>query len=397
MISTVNQVSTKRQQNDKNKILISGAYGTDNLGDTKILAGLATLSQKKYDPKEVIAASIDPEKTNQVPGVDRAILNFEKNPSGWIKEIRDIDLIILGGGSVIGGMFSRRHSFVITISKILNKTVFITGGISYFEQLEEMAVKNYLHIVDGIVIRDNISKERLRSIGIEEPIDVVPDPAFININKEFDPKEIDKEQSSDYILVCIRDTDNFDQSGDFYGQVNALDKLNHKTTSKIVLFPFHRATGGDVDYAKKLQTEMETDVDVYDKNYTIQSAEKIISDADHIIAMRLHSMILAAHQRTSFTPITYHSKCDGFLHKLNISKPIEHSNIDPKKFLKQTITDMQNESPIVQNNQQIDKLESGAQGILKQCESQNRDLDRIRLATLFILLLPLFIKQVLSD
>ncbi len=55
------------------KILISGAYGTKNLVDEKILSGLTKLCREHYGPEEVIAATIEPQSTLDATSIDRAI------------------------------------------------------------------------------------------------------------------------------------------------------------------------------------------------------------------------------------------------------------------------------------------------------------------------------------
>ncbi|WP_311173077.1 polysaccharide pyruvyl transferase family protein [Halobellus ordinarius] len=351
------------------RVLITGAYGTKNLGDEKILSGLAKLCRKHYQVDEVIAATIDPQATLKATSVDRAILNIEKSFFTWISVAKDVDLIILGGGSIVGTPFARRHSLIVAIASLLGTKIYVIGGVADGDPVDKETSRRYLKMVDAIAVRDFLSKNRLFSMGIDEPIDVVPDPGFIS-EPEQNRRYTLPEQ---YILICIRSGEGLPSNVDIAGLSSALDSLNSQTNNTILFFPFHRIREGDRAFSEKVAKEMDTDAVIFDQEYDIADAEFIISNADAVIAMRLHSMILSASQRTPFTPISYTPKCDAFLEMIEVSKSIDYDSIKSEELVNSVMENLNGDTPISQSEDAIKGLEEDCWEMFEHCDDQDRE------------------------
>lgn len=352
-----------------NSILISGSYGTGNLGDSKILEGLTQLCQEQYLPEEVIASSIVPEATLDITSVDRSIPAIERSPLSWISTVRDVDLIILGGGTVINhDSFARRHSVITLIAYLLNKDIYVIAGATGESGLSAKLSRHYLNLTDAIAVRDKRSKRIVRSMGIEEPVDVVPDPGLVPTPTE---SEADFDLPDRYVLVCIRSL-NRDRFVDTVGIALGLDEISQSSDTKIIFFPFKQ---DDIEISTSVASQMITNPSVFEEMYTIAEAESIIDRAEAVVAMRLHSMILAAHMRTPFTPISYLPKCDQFLQQIGVAESFSPFDIDGEQLASNIQDNLRDQTPISDSGPQIRALEENCWTIFDQCDSQKRESD----------------------
>ena len=108
-----------------NKIVISGYYGFNNLGDESILTAIIANLRSKIDNIEITVLSKDPNftaKKHKVRSVNR--MNVFK----VINEIKKCDLLISGGGSLLQDVTSFRIIYylaVIFFGIVFNKKVMI--------------------------------------------------------------------------------------------------------------------------------------------------------------------------------------------------------------------------------------------------------------------------------
>ncbi len=383
----VNIMASPRTKEEVNKILITGAYGTKNLGDEKLLSAISQLCRERYDPVEIVAASIRPQETAQRKNVDTVVYTLERNPIQWLRTVKDTDLILFGGGSTLGGPFSRRHSLIVAISQFFNADLYTiaTGIYQGYNIFDTILLRLYLRAIDGITVRDRDTKETLRNMGITGPIEIVPDPGFLpelktsSNNEHIIPGE--------YILVCGNDLSDIENS-----EISvSLDRINRKFEEQIIFFPFNRAEPhSDLAFSRKVMKEMKTEAEIFQDCYNICEAESIIKDANAVIAVRLHSMILSAQCRTPFTPISYNRKCDALLDRLGLEGYLHHNNIEKEKLIDSIEANIENDEPTSMIEPVVAQLQDECQNILPSCESQSRDRNIIAIFGL-ILVIPIVI------
>jgi polysaccharide pyruvyl transferase WcaK-like protein len=159
------------------KLLISGCYGTGNVGDEAILESLVKLARKKYTNETIITSSIAPEKTKQLHSVDEVISTLDRNPIQWVKSASEVDLILLGGGSLLGDDFIYRHSIIASIAQLLNIPVgYAAVGVTFCNN-ESLRV-NCIENMDFITVRDSGTAEYISQYISKDRIHEVADPAF---------------------------------------------------------------------------------------------------------------------------------------------------------------------------------------------------------------------------
>lgn len=354
---------------DINTVLITGAYGTENLGDKKILSGLATLCRSHYDADNVVAASINPESSRKIGSLDEVIPTIERGPREWISKAKTADLIILGGGTVISTPIARRHGVITVIAQLLGIKIYVAAGVGYGDWIDKAVSKQFLQLVDGVTVRDPESKRQLESMGIDPPVDIVPDPGFVD---EPETGDVSYEFPEKYVLVCVRPVNhgNSTSSVDVQGLTRGLDIINETHPHSMFFYPFHR--GKDVNFSQQVISEMETEATLINTDHTIAESESVIANADAIISMRLHSMILAAHKRTPFVPISYAPKCRLFLDMIGVDEFLTHDSISEQVLSEMVEDSITSGVPIVNCKTQLKQMEDDCHTLLSCCDNQDR-------------------------
>ena len=109
-----------------NKVVISGYYGFNNIGDESILTAIISNIKDNIEDIDITVLSKDPEltyKNHEVDAINR------RDIFGIIKEIKNCDLLISGGGSLLQDVTSSRsilyYLAIILIGIFFKKKVMI--------------------------------------------------------------------------------------------------------------------------------------------------------------------------------------------------------------------------------------------------------------------------------
>ena len=101
---------------DAVKIVLSGYYGFDNIGDEAVLYAIITALRNEIENVELTVLSNNPEKTKALYGVSS--VNRWKIPE-VIKAIKQADLLVSGGGSLLQDVTSSKTvPYYLAIVKI---------------------------------------------------------------------------------------------------------------------------------------------------------------------------------------------------------------------------------------------------------------------------------------
>ncbi|ANU10091.1 CsaB protein [Planococcus antarcticus DSM 14505] len=293
------------------KVVLSGYYGFDNVGDEAILYAVIQ-SLKEYHPRiEIIVLSHKPEetaKTYQVSAINRWSLKEV------YEAIKSSDGLISGGGSLLQDETGRKsipyYAGVMKIAQQLKKPVFVyaqgMGPIN--SKLNQLIVKHVLNSVELLTVRDQQSQKLLEKIGVTSPIHLVPDPVMGIDASDFYSSWLEQQNfSSKIISVSVREW-----TGDAYAFqeiATGLDRLVHKG-HEVVFVPMH----GKHDFKTSQHVEglMKTNAHIAPFDSTIQEKMAIIKESDVLFGMRLHALIFAAVGYTPFVALSYDPKIDSF-------------------------------------------------------------------------------------
>ena len=164
------------------KILISGYYGFNNIGDESILRTVIDNLREKLADIDITVLSQDPAQTSEKYGVKAA-----RRMSLWdiLRCVWRCDLLLSGGGSLLQDATSGRsilyYLFILRLAQLMGKETFIysqgIGPIS--DPRNRRLAASALRRASGIVVRDAKSRDLLLEIGVpEDLIHVTADPVI---------------------------------------------------------------------------------------------------------------------------------------------------------------------------------------------------------------------------
>ena len=292
------------------KIVISGYYGFDNLGDEAILKAIITSLKKVDSTIDITVLSNNPAKTQNSYNV-KAINRW--NLYSIYKNILKSDGLISGGGSLFQDITSSRsviyYSIIIALAKLARKPVFIYAqGVGPLnKKISRKIVKYFFNKTNYITLRDNESKDLIENIGVNKDIHIVTDPVM---GFDFDKQcKINTISNKSYIVISIRDW-NQNESGFLNNIASVCDKIIENGID-VVFVPMH----GELDekVSKHVGQIMKNEPIILSHKLTIEQKVMYIRNAKLMIGMRLHALIFAANVSTPMIGISYDPKIDSYL------------------------------------------------------------------------------------
>lgn len=283
-------------------VVLSGYFGFHNTGDEAILSSMIKQLRTLQPDIRITVLSDDLIHTTTTYGVETV--------SRWnFLDIRRVlqasDGLISGGGSLLQDATGPKsivyYTTIINMAKWLGKPVFIYAqGMGPFNQLVGKRLTRYtLNRVDGLTVRDQDSKPRLESLGVQQECFVVPDAVF--------GYEAPSVQKKHQIAVSVR---SWDGSESYIPKLAfACDQLAQQGFS-ILFVPMHGQE--DERFAKLVELQMTEPAVVAPGDDSIEEKLERIAESELLIGMRLHALIFAAVSHTPFLPLSYDPKIDSF-------------------------------------------------------------------------------------
>jgi polysaccharide pyruvyl transferase CsaB len=282
------------------KAVISGYFGFGNLGDESIKAVLE---------RELPKINIKPVFLTKSKSKENEIIRT--NIFQIINEIKNSDILISGGGGLLQDKTSSRSLYyylsLLKLPKIFRKysTVFAQGVGPITKNVDRKILKSILDTVDLITVRDNESKELLKSIGVRKEIFVTQDLAFLYepaTQKEFNFDE-------PYNILQIKGNEKIDLE-----EVADIARFMHyRTEYETILVPFYKNI--DLDVAKRIEEKTKFKVVVPED---IDEVFAIFRGAKFIVGMRYHSVVFSLLLKKPILPIFYDDKVRNISHLFEI-------------------------------------------------------------------------------
>lgn len=307
------------------KIVISGYYGFNNIGDESILRAVVNNLREEFESVEITVLSQNPVLTQEkfgVKAIDRMSI------SKIIMAIKSCDLLISGGGSLLQDSTSKRSIIyyigIIWISLLFKKKVFIySQGIGPItRKWNRKLVKRVLNRLNYIVVRDVQSKELLCEIGVDKSkIYVTADPVISLKPVSLEPGRVslakaglmpDTQQVK--VGIALRGLKIKDE---FVTEIiKFTEEIIEKYHAKVVFIPFHYNEDMPVIYRME---RILGDKCIYIKEkHLTEEMLSITGNMDLLIGVRLHSLIHAAIMDIPMIAIAYDPKINSFMHALNM-------------------------------------------------------------------------------
>ncbi len=321
------------------KVVISGYYGFDNIGDDAMVETFSKYFKEK--DTSLIVMSKNPEKTSKQFGV-HAIDRF--NILQIISTIKKSDVLISGGGTLLQDVTKLisiwYYLAIIFIGILLKKPVYVLfQGIGPINnRFNIWLTKKILSKVNCIALRDKKAYDEMKKLGIDTTkafittdlvfaLDVLSKQESKSLIKKYIP---DYNESKQYIGVSLRPWKNV-YNEEIFSKV--LDRIKKELNVEIVFFPFHKKQ--DYLFLKDIQGIMwENSYMIYDDLKPSEIAG-MMSLMSANIGVRLHSLVFATITKVPVIGITYDPKIDGFLQELGLKPICEYSKIEEDKIINQ--------------------------------------------------------------
>lgn len=304
-------------------VVMSGYYGFNNTGDEAIMLSMHKNIQQMGENYHITVLSNKPEETREKYGID-AVYRF--GVRDVLRAIRRCDVLLSGGGSLLQDSTSTRslmyYLSITAAAKCMRKKVMLyANGIGPVSgKRNRRLVKQVVNKADLITLREENSYEELLSMGVD------PKKCYVTADPVFTMDGIAPEEARSLlaaegvplekplVVVSVRNWKDMDA---FIGQFAELcDTIVEKYDRTIVFLGMQMPNDSIV--GEKVRRRMQREAYILKENYLPYEVMGIISQADFILSMRLHTLIFAARQRVPLIGFIYDPKIDYYLEKLDM-------------------------------------------------------------------------------
>lgn len=307
------------------RILVSGYFGYNNIGDEAILKGLIDGIRAKSSDVDIVVLSKNPDWTRakyNVIAVDRS------NVFDIITAVKKCDMLVSGGGSLLQDVTSKKsilyYLFILKLAMIFKKKTFIysqgIGPISL--KLNKTLTRRILNKVSFINVRDNQSARVLKELGVDREILVTTDTVFgINKPSKDEGKEILKDlgvrEGVKNLALTIIDWKSYRQRS-VDEIVIAVEKILEERDVNVILIPFFYHVDLDIETEiyKRLKSKYDN-IYLVEEYLHIERYLSLVGNMDVMLSMRLHGLIFATLMGAYPIGISYDPKIDGFMKELD--------------------------------------------------------------------------------
>lgn len=310
------------------RVVVSGYYGYNNLGDEAILTALTQQLRAVGGPEgsvEIVALSGDPAATSAALGiqaVDRLAL-----PAVW-RALRRADLFISGGGSLlqdVTGLGSVPYYLgLMRLAKLAGtRTMMLGQGVGPLGlPTSRWLVGRVVRGLDAVTVRDEDSRELLVRCGVpRDRIELTADPVLALAPASADRADaiwqrLGLTPGRATIAVSVRPWATW-----YERQLKAFSAVLAQRAeawdAQILLLPFHRPD--DEPLVDELRYCLETRPDAHRPQVAVleealapQDMMALLGRVDLLVGMRLHALIMAAAMATPSFGIVYDPKIAAF-------------------------------------------------------------------------------------
>lgn len=318
-------------------IIISGYHGFANSGDEALLWAILNTLKKKAPEITVTVLSKTPEETSRDYGV-KSVSRY--NPFKIRREMKEAKMLIFGGGSLLQDVTSSKSiSYYLMIIAMAQKyglkTMLYANGIGPINnKINRHFASRILNKTDLITLRDDKSDEELKMLNVTAPkIVITADPAFtINVKEaltgQYFIKRAGVPDGTKICAVSIRAWKN--SSDDFSGVMASLcDYIVEKHGIYPLFVPMQYPL--DAEISKEVMGKMKNPSYIINRNLTVAEMFSVLSGAEVLVGMRLHSLIYATTLEIPAMALVYDPKISAFMESLSQPYTVNVENITASK------------------------------------------------------------------
>ena len=308
-----------RPKNERESIMICGAYGRGNAGDDAILEAIVQ-EMRALDPERTICVMSRRPKETRLVYRTGAVYTF--NIFSVLHKFRKAALYINGGGSLMQDVTSTRslwyYCYTLRAAKRRGCKVMMYGcGIGPINRAgnRKMAAKTIDRSVDRITLRDDNSRHELADMGVTRPdIRVSADPTIILDAAPAEVVSLAMEQSGidpngRYIGFGLRHWKGLDAALPAIAAAANYAYEKHGLTPVFVPIEFP----SDLTPAERVGSLLRCPWYAVRTRQPIEVTIGILARMKTVVGIRLHSLMFSAGQGVPVVGLSYDIKVDGFL------------------------------------------------------------------------------------
>ncbi len=318
------------RQNRVFRVGISGSYGGLNLGDEAILQCIISQLRNTL-PVEITVLSRNPEDTLERHDVEHAVAVRKLGRSDILPVLRDLDLLIIGGGGILFDAEARIYLREAALAQELGVPVmFYAVGVGPLEySTARDLVRNALNDAALITVREEGALHLLEDIGVQRPILVTADPALLLQPEPLPPGALRREGMEGRrrrIAISVREpgvaAPDLGQHAYHALVASAADYMVDRLKAEVVFIPMERRHHDlQQSHAVIAQMLLAQHASVLKGEYTAGQLLSLLGHFEFAVGMRLHFLLFAALRNVPFVALPYAPKVSGFLDQLGIAMP----------------------------------------------------------------------------
>jgi polysaccharide pyruvyl transferase CsaB len=311
------------------RIGLLGSYGGLNIGDEAILTSMLASLREAVPFAEVVLFSRDAAHSRDAHAVDQ-VIDARRGPCDAVsEEIARLDVLVVGGGGLLyDGESTEYLRHVRTAHRHGVPTVAYAIGAGPLTTVEDRrVVREVVSEMTRVTVRDEDSKRVLEEVGVERPVQVVADPAFLLTPVPFAADALlteGVEPSRGLIAMSVREPGGAapDLARAAYHSTLAAvaDFAVHRYDGRVVFIPMERA---DVRHSHAVVSCMVAAdrARVLHGTYGPREVLGLMQHVDLAVGMRMHFLIFAAITGVPCLPLPYAGKVAALARSLGIQTP----------------------------------------------------------------------------
>lgn len=308
-----------RPKDERESIVVCGAYGRGNAGDDAILEAIVQEMRALAPERTICVMSRRPQETRLTYRTG-AVYTF--NIFSILRRFRRAALYINGGGTLMQDVTSTRsiwyYCYTLRAAKKRGCKVMMYGcGIGPINRAgnRKMAAKTIQGSVDRITLRDENSRQELARMGVTRPdIRVSADPTIILDAAPYEVVSLAMEQSGidpngRYIGFGLRNWKGLDAALPAIAAAADYAYEKHGLTPVFVPIEFP----SDLTPAERVGALLHCPWYAVRTRQPIEVTIGILARMKTVVGIRLHSLMFSAGQSVPVVGMSYDIKVDSFL------------------------------------------------------------------------------------
>jgi polysaccharide pyruvyl transferase CsaB len=301
------------------RILLSGYYGFGNLGDEALLEIIVTQLRTRYPLAEIDVLSAQPEETAHQLGVAAT----QRTDLGLVRRAIDrADVVLSGGGGLLQNATSLKSllyyaGIIRSAIKAGKKTMIFAQSIGPLDFIGKQTVRECCRGLRAATVRDERSRELLAGLVSGIVVERTADPVFLYERAPAGGAPDDRvPRDGALVVVSVRKTAHFESLVPRLAA--AADRLAEAHGARVAFV----ALGGqaDADAATSVIRKCRSHPMLLPIE-GLDATAAVIEQAQLVIGVRLHALILAARFGVPFLAVPYDPKVTGLCEDLAYPLP----------------------------------------------------------------------------